>query len=113
MTTLTRDLTSAVWPNGSGTVNDNLDLLAPTDTFPRRHLGPRPADLPRMLEAIGVSSLDELINQTVPAGIRLHHPLALDPPRSDPHTDRKDARLDVRGISQRLSASRTAPASAS
>jgi glycine dehydrogenase len=83
MTIMTRDLTSAVWPNGSGAVNKNLDLLPPTDTFPRRHLGPRPDDVTAMLDAIGVASLEELIAQTVPSGIRLDRPLDLDPPRSE------------------------------
>ena len=36
-----------------------------------------------MLEVVGVSSLDELIDQTVPASIRLRQPLALPPARSE------------------------------
>ncbi len=40
--------------------------LALSDTFAHRHIGPSEADLREMLEAIGVSSLDELIEQTVP-----------------------------------------------
>jgi glycine dehydrogenase len=41
-----------------------------TDSFALRHLGPRDHDLPKMLETIGVESL-ELINETIPADIRL------------------------------------------
>jgi glycine dehydrogenase len=55
----------------------NLDLLRPLDTFARRHLGSSELNITRMLEIIGVDSLDELIDQTVPASIRLHRPLRL------------------------------------
>ncbi len=47
------------------------------DKFSTRHIGIRQADLEPMLEAIGVSSLEELIAQVVPANIRLKKPLAL------------------------------------
>jgi glycine dehydrogenase len=36
----------------------------------RRHIGPSPSEMAEMLQAVGVPSLDELINQTVPASIR-------------------------------------------
>ena len=36
--------------------------------FSRRHIGPRPADVAKMLAEIGAGSLDDLIAQTVPAG---------------------------------------------
>ncbi len=45
--------------------------------FLRRHVGPRAEDLPQMLEKVGVSSVDELIEQTVPQSIRLPEPLDL------------------------------------
>jgi glycine dehydrogenase len=61
----------------------NLRLLRPTDTFARRHLGPRPGDLPAMLETIGVASLDELIEQTVPSNIRMQRPLDLPAARTE------------------------------
>jgi glycine dehydrogenase len=34
-----------------------------TDSFALRHLGPRDQDLPKMLETIGVESLDQLITR--------------------------------------------------
>jgi glycine dehydrogenase len=40
------------------------------DKFVNRHIGPRASDVPSMLEAIGVNSLDQLIDETVPDGIR-------------------------------------------
>jgi glycine dehydrogenase len=48
-----------------------------TDKFVNRHIGPRGKEISEMLEVIGVTSLDELIDQTVPANIRLEKPLNL------------------------------------
>jgi glycine dehydrogenase len=57
--------------------------LAPTDTFPRRHIGPDEAEVREMLAALGYTSLEELIAATVPAGIRLRGELRLPPPRGE------------------------------
>ena len=35
-----------------------------TEKFLWRHIGPRPEDIENMLKVVGVSSLDELIEQT-------------------------------------------------
>jgi glycine dehydrogenase len=48
-----------------------------SEEFAARHIGPSPDDLSAMLGAIGVHSIEELISQTVPDGIRLQRPLAL------------------------------------
>jgi glycine dehydrogenase len=48
-----------------------LATLEQGDDFIRRHLGPCANELPALLAAIGVDSLDTLIQQTVPADIRL------------------------------------------
>lgn len=48
-----------------------------TNNFINRHNGPRPTEIAEMLDVIGVESLDQLINETVPSGIRLTHPLNL------------------------------------
>lgn len=45
--------------------------------FSKRHIGIAEKDLPQMLQAIGTSSIDELINQVVPEKIRLKAPLNL------------------------------------
>src|ERR1700756_5382944 len=45
------------------------------DLFVNRHNGPRETEVNQMLEKIGVASVDELINQTVPEQIRLKKPL--------------------------------------
>ncbi len=42
-----------------------------TNKFVNRHVGIREEDIPRMLNTIGVNSLDELIDQTIPSDIRL------------------------------------------
>lgn len=47
------------------------------DRFVNRHLGPRANEINEMLEFAGVSSMDELINQTIPSNIRLKEPLKL------------------------------------
>jgi glycine dehydrogenase len=48
-----------------------------TTSFSFRHIGPRPTDAKDMLSAIGVHSLDELIDKTIPAAIRISKPLAI------------------------------------
>ena len=49
-----------------------------TNKFVNRHVGISAEDIPAMLETIGVKSLDELIDQTIPANIRLKR--AVEPP---------------------------------
>lgn len=45
--------------------------------FKQRHIGPNADDIQQMLDVLGVSSLDDLINQTVPQSIRLPRALNL------------------------------------
>ena len=45
--------------------------------FAGRHIGPNEEEATEMLKTIGVESLDELINKTVPPSIRLKNPLKL------------------------------------
>jgi glycine dehydrogenase len=54
-----------------------------TDKFVSRHNGPRENEIKQMLAKIGVASVDELISQTVPAGIRLKKPLQVAPAMSE------------------------------
>ena len=56
------------------------DLLAPSDNFVPRHLGPRDSDVAAMLDVIGSDSLDALVDETIPPSIRIARPLQLDPP---------------------------------
>ena len=55
------------------------------DSFVRRHVGPRPHDLPEMLATVGAPSLDALIDEAIPASIRRKAPVAL-PPGESEHT---------------------------
>jgi len=48
-----------------------------SDIFVNRHIGPRDHELPVMLKTIGVDSLNDLIDKTVPKNIRLDKPLRL------------------------------------
>ena len=47
------------------------------DLLAYRHIGISEKDEEKMLQKIGVKSLDELIDKTIPANIRLKEPLAL------------------------------------
>jgi glycine dehydrogenase len=51
--------------------------------FANRHIGPGPQDVRAMLNALGMTSLDALISQTVPKSIRLGRPLDLPPAASE------------------------------
>lgn len=45
--------------------------------FKQRHIGPSAADTKKMLDTIGIGSIDALIDQAVPASIRMQKPLNL------------------------------------
>jgi len=51
--------------------------LNSTDSFAERHIGISDDELKEMLEKVGAPSLDELVNETVPAAIRLTKELNL------------------------------------
>ncbi len=53
------------------------------EKFQSRHIAPNPADTVQMLKTIGVDSLDQLIDQTIPKQIRLKTPLNLPPAKSE------------------------------
>src|SRR5687768_15964446 len=57
-------------------------LLAP-DAFATRHIGPGDDDVKEMLGALGYASLEELIDATVPAAIRMRGALNLPPAQSE------------------------------
>ena len=56
-----------------------LSQLRDPHAFLRRHLGPDAAEQQAMLDSLGLGSRVELIEQTVPPGIRLNRPLELPP----------------------------------
>jgi glycine dehydrogenase len=53
------------------------------DRFASRHIGPSPDERDAMLEAVGAASLDALIDEAIPAAIRLDKPLDLPPSETE------------------------------
>ena len=54
-----------------------------TNSFAQRHIGPRKSDLNKMLKTIGLNSMEELINQTIPEDILLKERLSLNKEMSE------------------------------
>src|SRR3982751_2069147 len=61
-----------------------MDIFVP-DSFESRHIGPDQADTAAMLKAVGAASLDALIDEAIPARIRLTAPLNLPEGQSEHH----------------------------
>ena len=59
------------------------DMFTPMYSFVHRHLGPTDADIQEMLATLGLQSLGALVDGTVPADIRLRHPLAIPAHRNE------------------------------
>ena len=79
---LTSSLSSASVSSSTirGLANSALD---PCDMFVHRHIGPRHAQVPSMLQKLGLSSLEELVNNTIPSSIRSEKKLEVGPERSE------------------------------
>ncbi|WP_447468956.1 aminomethyl-transferring glycine dehydrogenase [Vibrio harveyi] len=60
-----------------------LQSLSTQNEFVARHNGPNKSDQQKMLEAINAVSLDALIDETVPAQIRLEQPMSLAEAKSE------------------------------
>ncbi|MFV8431266.1 aminomethyl-transferring glycine dehydrogenase [Vibrio owensii] len=60
-----------------------LQSLSTQNEFVARHNGPNKSDQQKMLEAINAASLDSLIDETVPAQIRLEQPMSLAEAKSE------------------------------
>ena len=73
----------------------SLSQLRDPNAFLRRHLGPDAAEQQAMLDSLGLGSRVELIEQTVPPGIRLNRPLDL-----PPALDEQDALAKLRGYAE-------------
>ena len=61
----------------------SLHQLEQHDAFVQRHIGPDQADQSAMLEALNLDSLEQLVEQTVPASILLNEPLDLEDNKSE------------------------------
>ena len=58
--------------------------FTPTDYNPydfanRRHISPSPVEMEAMLSAVGCKTLDQLIEETIPASLRQEKPLGWEP----------------------------------
>lgn len=63
--------------------NAPLSILENNNEFIQRHIGPDVTQQTEMLEQLGVHSLDELIESTVPAKIRRNKPMDLPSPQTE------------------------------
>ena len=61
----------------------SADAYEPYDFANRRHIGPSPEEIADMLRVVGVSSLDALIDETVPKDIRQGEALDFGRPLSE------------------------------
>ena len=59
------------------------DAFMPTDSFVSRHIGASSPEIQQMLTAISCNSLDEMIEKTVPASIRIKQTLQLGEARGE------------------------------
>ena len=83
-----------------------LAQLAGHDDFVGRHIGPTDVAIQQMLHVVGAKSLDDLLDQTVPAPIRSETGLDLPAARSEPEVlatlralaDRNQARTSLIGM---------------
>jgi glycine dehydrogenase len=57
--------------------------MSSNNSFESRHIGPSQNELSEMLSTIGVSTLDQLIDETVPASIRATKPLSIPAAQSE------------------------------
>mmetsp|Transcript_8951 Transcript_8951/g.25999 ORF Transcript_8951/g.25999 Transcript_8951/m.25999 type:complete len:1001 (-) Transcript_8951:442-3444(-) len=72
------------------------EVLRPRDDFLPRHLGPSDTDAAVMLKTVGYGSLDELVEATVPAHIRLPKDLELEPALTE-----QDALAKIKAIASK------------
>ncbi|MGR3597354.1 MAG: aminomethyl-transferring glycine dehydrogenase [Pseudooceanicola nanhaiensis] len=78
-----------------------MTTFSPTDYDPydfanRRHIGPSPDEMAEMLKVVGAESLDALIDDTVPQGIRQDDPLDFGGPLSE-----QELLVKMRAVSKR------------
>ena len=71
--------------SANSSTNKQLSLheLEQNDRFIHRHIGPSENEISQMLDALGMSSLDELIDKVVPDSIRMHGEMELPDSRTE------------------------------
>ena len=84
----------------TATLQNPAHIAAPIQpaepSFQHRHNAPSPDDIAAMLRTLGLNSLDQLADATVPPAIRLQRPLDLPPARSE-----RAALADLHAIASR------------
>ncbi len=68
---------------GGASTGGNRQLLNSTDRFAARHIGPNEASRAEMLQSLGLTTLDALIDETIPSAIRIAGSLNLEAPLSE------------------------------
>lgn len=66
--------------NGFSTISD---VFSPTDNFLPRHMGSQGKDRKAMLDKLGFSSIEKLVDSTIPPQIRLPKALSMDAPLTE------------------------------
>eukprot|EP01134_Creolimax_fragrantissima_P004067 CFRG4067T1 len=59
------------------------DHISSFEKFAGRHIGPREADVKEMLHCVGISSLNELVQKTIPKEIQFNKELSIQKPLSE------------------------------
>ena len=71
----------------------SLEVLEQGEGFARRHIGPSKTDKQAMIKALGLASMDDLVERVVPSGIMSQAPLSLEKGRTE-----QQALADLRTI---------------
>ena len=82
--------------NDKNSTSKSLHELEQRDRFIHRHIGPSEVDISEMLDTLGFSSLEDLIDKAVPTSIRMSGELNLPDSRSE-----SDVLDELRGIANR------------
>jgi len=81
----------------TATLQDTTQISSlPSQAFSARHIGPQLDDREKMLAALGLTSLEELVDQSLPQSIRSTKPLELPPALSEWET-----LAELRGLASR------------
>jgi glycine dehydrogenase len=76
-------------------IGEDYDPI-PISTFASRHIGPRNEDIRQMVQSLGLSSLNALIDATIPAQIRPTTPIAF--PEIGPGMSEQEALAELKAI---------------
>src|SRR5690606_8460018 len=83
-------------PRGAMPMSQPLSDVSASAPFVARHIGPRDDEIMHMLDRVGFSSLDALVDAAVPAGIRQAGELGLPAAATE-----QEALEELRGLARR------------